>query len=169
MIQRTHQHVARSVFPRASCVSWLWSPFGPCLHCLIIVAVRFSYRSLHCSWLFITLRVHPVAVVIQVGFRDDTSYLTSHYGRGGPSVSNDVNGPTSTRVSTPRTSQHTRATAIPDESVPSGRRHIGNAGAVEEGAGGEEVQRRAQPPCKTRGTLSEQLASIGKAAEDITA
>lgn len=121
------------------------------------------------GWFSLNLCILSMAVVVQVGFRDDTSYLTAHYGGRGPSISNDVNGPTSTRVSTPLATRHTLATAVPDESLLSGRRHIGNAGAVEEGARGEEVQTRAQPPCKTRGTLSEQLASIGKAAEDITA
>lgn len=110
-----------------------------------------------------------MALIVQVGFRDDTSYLTAHYGGRGAAVSSDVNGTTSTSVSPPRATRRTQATAIPEESSPTGRRHFRNVGAAEEGTGGEEVQRRAQPSCKTRGTLSEQLASIGKAAEDITA
>ncbi|CAN0118601.1 unnamed protein product [Pylaiella littoralis] len=113
----------------------------------------------------------------QVGFRDDTSYLAAHYGGG---ISRQAASVTAEKVSSSRgaTSAHSTldltAKSIPSTSythtTPS--LHTPKRSNVDAGRGRAlqaGARRTGEAAALVRPTLSEQLASIGKAAEDITA
>lgn len=123
----------------------------------------------------------------KVGFRDDTSYLAAHYGgrvrgrTGGRTSHNDLSAPhdkTETAPWTPTIPLYTDAPAkVPQQEggkTPrksqttvgkgeNGRRHM--HGASNAGGGATRVAGGVS----VRPTLSEQLESIGRAAEGITA
>lgn len=122
--------------------------------------------------------MHHSSSVRKVGFRDDTSYLAAHYGGGitrqpARATTNKIpssRGATSVRTLDITAQQSTAsASNAPTSSpiVPNRKRSNGNAGkggAVQAGA-----RKIGETAALVRPTLSEQLASIGKAAEDITA
>lgn len=107
----------------------------------------------------------------QVGFRDDTSYLTAHYGGRSPrrtarATSHGIPRPSdkpspvdSQPDSTTKSIAPIRASGSASAGVAVARGEMVGVGARNAGEGSVLV----------RPTLSEQLASIGKAAEDITA
>lgn len=103
-----------------------------------------------------------------MGFRDDTSYLTAHYGGRSPrrTARATTHGiPRPPEKASPVGSQ-SDPTAKPIAPARGSRSAV--AGDREEMVGG--VARNAgEGRVSVRPTLSEQLASIGKTAEDITA
>lgn len=139
-------------------------------------------RVLGCVHISYPWRVHRGLfhdLYVKVGFRDDTSYLAAHYGGG---ISRQAASVTAKKVSSSRgaTSAHSTldltAKSIPSTSnthttpslhTPTRKRSNVDAGrgrALQAGA-----RRTGEAAALVRPTLSEQLASIGKAAEDITA
>ncbi|CAM9158434.1 unnamed protein product [Ectocarpus sp. 12 AP-2014] len=107
----------------------------------------------------------------QVGFRDDTSYLTAHYGGRSPRRTARV-----TANGIPRPPE--KASPVGSQADPTVKTIAPTRGSSPASAGvdvsrGETVgvgaRKAGEGRFLVRPTLSEQLASIGKAAEDITA